>query len=62
VPEGAKEGLLVALVGFLTLAGRPATIPSCTGARHPSILGSITPGSATSPAPPSALVLETTAD
>ena len=62
VPEGAKEGLLVALVGFLTLAGRPATIPSCTGARHPSILGSITPGSATSPAPPSALVLGTTAD
>jgi anhydro-N-acetylmuramic acid kinase len=57
VPEGAKEGLLVALVGFLTLAGRPATIPSCTGARHPSILGSITPGAAASTERPSALVL-----
>ena len=58
IPEGAKEGLLVALIGFLTLAGRPATIPSCTGARHPSILGSITPGAATTPDPPSGLALE----
>jgi len=28
----------------LTLHGEAATIPSCTGAAHPSLLGSITPG------------------
>jgi len=62
IPEGAKEGLLVALIGLLTLAGRPATIPSCTGARHASILGSITPGSATAPDPPRSLVLGVSTD
>ena len=62
IPEAAKEGLLVALIGFLTLVGRPATIPSCTGARHRSILGSITPGAATTPEPPSALALGTNGD
>jgi anhydro-N-acetylmuramic acid kinase len=58
VPEAAKEGLLVALIGFLTLSGRPATIPSATGARHSSILGSITPGATVSPAPPTAIAFE----
>jgi anhydro-N-acetylmuramic acid kinase len=44
IPEQAKEALLFALIGFLTLSGLPATIPSCTGASHPSVLGSVTPG------------------
>jgi anhydro-N-acetylmuramic acid kinase len=46
VPEGAKEALLFAVIGFLTLHGLPGTIPSCTGARHASVLGSVTPGRA----------------
>ena len=44
VPEGAKEALVFALIGFLTLHGLPGAIASCTGARHASVLGSITPG------------------
>lgn len=44
VAGDAKEALLFALIGFLTLNGRPATIPSCTGASRPSVLGVITPG------------------
>jgi anhydro-N-acetylmuramic acid kinase len=44
VPEAAKEALVFAVIGFLTLCGIPATIPSCTGAAKASVLGSITPG------------------
>ncbi len=44
VPESAKEALLFAVIGFLTVHGLPGSIPSCTGARHASVLGSITPG------------------
>jgi anhydro-N-acetylmuramic acid kinase len=44
VAEHAKEALVFALIGFLTLHGLPATIPSCTGADRPSVLGSVTPG------------------
>ncbi|WP_246186973.1 anhydro-N-acetylmuramic acid kinase [Microlunatus speluncae] len=40
----AKEAYLFALLGFLTVHGLPGTVPSCTGARHGSVLGSITPG------------------
>ena len=32
VPEAAKEALLFAVIGFLTLHGIPAAVPSCTGA------------------------------
>jgi anhydro-N-acetylmuramic acid kinase len=46
VPEYAKEALVFAIIGFLTLAGLPATVPSCTGAAKASVLGSITPGDA----------------
>ena len=49
VPEAAKEALLFAVIGFLTLQGIPSTVASCTGARHASVLGSITPGSAWPP-------------
>ncbi len=50
VPEAAKEALVFAIIGFLTLSGLPATIPSCTGALRPSVLGSITPGQRPAPA------------
>lgn len=46
VPEAAKEALVFAVIGFLTLHGLPGTIASCTGARHASVLGSVTPGRA----------------
>ena len=36
----------MAVVGFLTVHGLPATIPSATGAAASSILGSLTPGAA----------------
>ena len=50
VPEAAKEALLFAVVGFLTAHGIPATVPSCTGASRPTVLGSVTPGAAPLPA------------
>jgi anhydro-N-acetylmuramic acid kinase len=63
LPSGAKEGLAFALLGFLTVHGWPGTVASCTGADHPSILGSITPGRvplapAGSEPPPARLRLE----
>ena len=44
VPSAAKEAYAFAVLGFLTVHGLPGTIASCTGARHPSVLGSVTPG------------------
>jgi anhydro-N-acetylmuramic acid kinase len=44
IPEAAKEAFLFAVIGFLTVHGIPASVPSCTGARHPSVLGAIVPG------------------
>lgn len=44
IPEVSKEALVFAIIGFLTLCGLPATIPSCTGAHQASVLGSVTPG------------------
>ena len=44
VAEASKEALAFALIGYLTACRLPASVPSCTGARHTSILGSITPG------------------
>lgn len=39
-----KEPLVFALMGFFTMHGLPANVPSCTGASGTRILGSITPG------------------
>ena len=44
VPSAAKEAYAFAVLGFLTMLGLPGTVPSCTGARSASILGTITPG------------------
>ncbi|HEY0620304.1 MAG TPA: anhydro-N-acetylmuramic acid kinase, partial [Kribbella sp.] len=38
------EAYAFAVLGFLTVNGLGGTVPSCTGARHTSVLGSITPG------------------
>lgn len=51
VPEAAKEALLFAVIGFLTLHDLPGTVPSCTGATRPTVLGSITPGTRPRPRP-----------
>jgi anhydro-N-acetylmuramic acid kinase len=44
LPSAAKEAYAFAVLGFLTVNGLGGTVPSCTGARHTSVLGSITPG------------------
>lgn len=44
VPGSAKEALLFCVIGMFTMYGLPSTIPSCTGASRPAVLGSITPG------------------
>ncbi|MEU0899285.1 anhydro-N-acetylmuramic acid kinase [Streptomyces massasporeus] len=44
LPSDAKEAYAFAVLGFLTLHGLPGTDPAGTGARHPSVLGSLTPG------------------
>ncbi|MFE0347591.1 anhydro-N-acetylmuramic acid kinase [Streptomyces griseoluteus] len=44
LPSAAKEAYAFAVLGFLTLHGLAGTDPVSTGARHPSVLGSLTPG------------------
>jgi anhydro-N-acetylmuramic acid kinase len=44
VPTDTKEAILFALIGWHTAHGLPGAVPSCTGAREPRVLGSITPG------------------
>lgn len=44
LPPGTKEAYAFAVLGWLTAHGLPGTVPSCTGARHPGVLGSLTPG------------------
>jgi anhydro-N-acetylmuramic acid kinase len=34
------------LLGFLSVHGLSGTVPSCTGAREPTVLGRINPGQA----------------
>jgi anhydro-N-acetylmuramic acid kinase len=44
IPETAKEALVFAIIGILTVHRLPASVPSCTGAGHASILGAVVPG------------------
>ncbi|TCC40762.1 anhydro-N-acetylmuramic acid kinase [Kribbella speibonae] len=44
IPSAAKEAYAFAVLGFLTVHGLGGTVPSCTGAGHSSVLGSVTPG------------------
>src|SRR5690348_14090049 len=59
-----KEAYTMAIIGFLTVHGLPATIPSATGAATSSILGSLTPGVAPLrlPAPARSFPSRTTID
>jgi anhydro-N-acetylmuramic acid kinase len=41
----AKEAICFTVLANQTVRGLPATLPSCTRARRPAVLGSITPGS-----------------
>jgi len=51
LPAQAKEAYAFALLGFLTHQGVEGTLARATGARHASVLGSITPGSGSRSAP-----------
>lgn len=44
LPTDTKEAIMFAVVGWHTAHGLPGAVTSCTGAREPRVLGSITPG------------------
>jgi len=44
LPSDAKEAYAFATLGFLSVHGLPGTLPSLTGARHPTVLGTLTAG------------------
>ena len=44
LPSLGREAVYFALMGHEALHGRPNTVPSCTGATHPVVMGKILPG------------------
>jgi anhydro-N-acetylmuramic acid kinase len=44
LPSLGREAIYFALMGYEALHGRPNTIPSCTGAVHPVVMGKLVPG------------------
>ncbi len=44
LPVDAKEAIAIALLGWCSWVGAPATVPSATGARGPRVVGAPTPG------------------
>jgi anhydro-N-acetylmuramic acid kinase len=44
LPSLGREAVYFALMGHEALFGRPNTIPSCTGATHPVVMGKVIPG------------------
>ncbi|MEV5745213.1 anhydro-N-acetylmuramic acid kinase [Microbispora rosea] len=44
VPSDAKEAIAFSYLGWLTAHGLPGTVPACTGAAGPRVLGTVTPG------------------
>ena len=44
LPSLGRESVYFALMGYEALHGRPNTVPSCTGASHPVVMGKVVPG------------------
>ncbi len=44
LPSAAKEAIVFALLAYETWHNRPGTLPSCTGATTPAVLGHVVPG------------------
>jgi anhydro-N-acetylmuramic acid kinase len=44
LPSSGREAIYFAVMGYQALHGRPNTVPACTGARHPVVMGKIVPG------------------
>jgi anhydro-N-acetylmuramic acid kinase len=44
LPSAGREAVYFAVLGYQAFHGRPNTVPACTGARHPVVMGKIVPG------------------
>jgi len=44
IDSDSREAVSFAVIAYETIHGRPANLPSCTGAAGPAVLGKVTPG------------------